>query len=75
MQDLAWSTVDFLRDAGLPAFTPYEVDGNIVVLAGAAPRKSELEDLVRSVRRLSRDGTQGVYDDAYILAIDRLIRR
>ncbi len=74
-EDYAWATFDFLREQNIPAYTPYQVRGGIVVLAGAAPRKTDLESLVRRVRGLSRDGVDGVYDDAYIHLIDKLIPR
>jgi len=72
MVDLAWATVDFLRAQRIAAHPPFRLSNAIVVVAGAAPRKSDLEELVRQVRGLARDGTPGVYDDAYIDAIDRL---
>jgi len=75
MEDLAWATHDFLLGQGISAFSPYQVGDNIVVFAGAAPTKRELESLEQRIRALSRDGRRGVYSDAYTVEIDRYIGR
>ena len=75
MKDLAWATHDFLIDQGIAAYSPYQVGENIVVFAGAAPTKRELEDLEQRIRAISRDGRRGVYSDAYTVEIDLYVGR
>ncbi len=73
--DLAWSTYDFLRDAGVPAFRPYLVRDKLVIFAGAAPTRGELASIERSVRGLTYNGNTGVFGDAYTIPISNFVRR
>lgn len=73
-QDLAWATYQHLKDEGLAVFPPVESGNLLVVLAGAAPTKAELEATEVRVRALVRDGEKP-YFDAYRVGIDKLIPR
>lgn len=73
-QDLAWATYQHLKDEGVAVFPPVESGNLLVVLAGAAPTKAELEATEAKVRALVRDG-ETPYLDAYRVQIDKLIPR
>lgn len=74
--DFAWATHDQMKDLGLPAFTPWQREKDILVLVGAAATKEELRDLEARLRRLDGwDGAKSAYADAYIDRIDKLIVR
>ncbi|HEX6884744.1 MAG TPA: hypothetical protein VF530_15320 [Planctomycetota bacterium] len=73
-QDLAWATYQHLLEAGVTVFPPVESGNLLVVLAGAAPRKQDLEATEARVRALVRDGEKP-YFDAYRVQIDKLIPR
>jgi len=74
-EDLAWATHDHLRDEGIPVHTPVEIGSQIVVLAGAAPRSSDLADLRARIEGLSRRGKANVYQGVYSERIDKFVKR
>ena len=73
-KDLAWATYEHLKEEGLPVFRPVESGNLLIVLAGAAPTRAELESVETKVRALVRDGEKP-YFDAYRNSIDKLIPR
>ena len=74
--DFAWATHDQMKDAGLPVFTPWQRERDILVLVGAAPTREGLRELEGRLRALDGwDGAKDAYADAYIDKIDKLILR
>jgi hypothetical protein len=73
-EDLAWASVDHLREHGLAAFPPVLSGKLIVVLVGAAKTSAELAETEAAVRALVRDGEKP-YLEAYRQRIDKLIPR
>jgi len=73
--DLAWSTYDFLTASGIPAFPPYQVRDKLVVFAGAAPSRAELESLEKRIKGLTYNGNSGQFGDAYRVPISDYVRR
>jgi len=73
-QDLAWATYQHVLESGVTVFPPVESGNLLVVLAGAAPKKADLEATEARVRALVRDGEKP-YFDAYRVQIDKLIPR
>jgi len=74
-EELAWATHDHLLEEGIPVFTPVEIGNKIVVLAGAAPRSSELNTLEERIGSLARDGRSNIYTGAYAERIEKFIDR
>jgi len=74
-EDLAWATHDHLLAQGIPVHPLVEVGKNIVVLAGAAPRSSDLEELIERIGSLERDGRAHIYSGAYAERIDKFLDR
>jgi hypothetical protein len=74
-EDLAWATHDHLLAEGIPVFTPVEIGNKIVVLAGAAPRSSDLTGLEQRIAGLARDGRSNIYAGAYAERIEKFIDR
>ncbi len=74
--DFAWATHDQMKDLGLPVFTPWQRERDILVLVGAAATKEGLREVEARLRRLDGwDGAKDAYADAYIDRIDKLIVR
>jgi len=74
-EDLAWATFDHLQAEGIPVFTPVEIGNKIVVLAGAAPRSSDLSGLEKRIAGLARGGRPNIYTGAYAERIEKFIDR
>ena len=76
LESLALSTAQHLRDAGLPAFDPIVHGGNIEVLVGAAPTKSELQPVLTKLRRTRGPGGNDFpFADAMYVTIDTRVVR
>lgn len=73
--DLAWSTYEHLKAAGLAVFPPIESGNMLALFVGAAPTSAALADTEAAVKKLTRDGKKAAYGDAYRARIDKLIPR
>ncbi|MFT5289406.1 MAG: hypothetical protein ACI8QS_002015 [Planctomycetota bacterium] len=71
-QDLAWATYDWLSDLGYPVWQPAFDLGNeeqVLLLAGAAPLRSDLEELVAEIRQEKSADDKSPFEGAYIVEI------
>ena len=74
-EDIAWINYDHLKASGLPVFRPFVTgNGMLAIVVGAAPKESELHEILSRLKRLpGPNGTGRPYEGAYTNAIRKLI--
>jgi hypothetical protein len=74
--ELAKRVYVHLRDKGYPVCQPYVSGKSIHVMVGAAPRTPDLEKFLHDLKLLPGPGGKaGEFDSAYIVPIDRIVKR
>lgn len=74
-REMARATFSHLRRSGFPVFRPYLRKGRVLLMVGAAPRQSDLEDLQTRLRALRSPRGALEFEDAYLVAIEDYVQR
>ena len=72
---VAWENYDNLSDRGLPV-APYEYEGKMYLLVGAAPESEDLASLEAYIHTVGGPGgVSYAYSEAFTLSIDNILTR